>query len=179
MDDSTSTDPSQNPLDAVFEKAVVPFESPEELARSLPKGSLVVIMRKPKDAPPMTIETSGGATVKIPLLGALMESGAEERHKVAQYDFSKLGGEEIAVVYRDTGTAEAELRLVTRSEGGALLCADLGAMLDGLGKAADQPAFKAFPGGEFLVQALQTGLLEAKRHLVASLKDADKRGLAK
>jgi len=174
-----STDPSQNPLDAVFEKAVVPFESPEELARSLPKGSLVMIMRKPKDAPPLTIQTSGGATVKIPLLGALLESGAAERHKVAKYDFSKLSAEEIAVVYQDTGAAESELQVVTRSEGGALLCADIGAMLDGLGKAADQPVFKNFPGGEFLVEALRTGLLEAKRHMIASLKDADKRGLAK
>ena len=67
----------------------------------------------------------------------------------------------VALVLPRTAGKPADIRVVTRAEGGALLCADLDGMLGAVVALADNEALRAFPGGEFLIDALRTGLTPA------------------
>jgi len=63
-----------------------------------------------------------------------------------------------------------QLGVVTRAEGGAFLVADLTGMLDALSALVDNPAFRAFPGGDILIQALVSGLRAIKADLARTLR---------
>lgn len=166
----------QNPLEAVFEAAVRPFESAEALRAELPADTPIVVLRKGDELPPEARELAGGGTLKVPVLDALKNSRLAEWHRAASYDFQSLGRDEIGLLVLEQGGGGAQLKVVTRGRGEALLVADLGAMLDALKAVARTPAFQAFPGGEFLVEALAGGIEAAKRELLDALCKPDASG---
>lgn len=166
----------ENPLEAVFEKAVRPFDNGAALRAQLPPDAPIILMRKGEELPSETRELPEGGTLKVPVLDALKNSKLAEWHRVGQFDFGAMARDEIGLLVLEGGEGGATLKVVTRGRGDSLLVADLGAMLDALKALASTPAFRAFPGGEFLVDALTGGIESAKRELMEALQKPDASG---
>lgn len=159
-----------NPLEAVFEKAVHPFADAQALRASLPPSTPIVAFKKNDQVPTQTRQLEGGATLTIPVLGAIQNSSVAGWKQAGDFDFSTLEADAVALLVEERADGAVDLRVVTRAEGGAFLVADLGGMLDALKTLLDNPAFRAFPGGTFLIDALQTGLEAARADLTATLR---------
>lgn len=165
-----------NPLEAVFETAVRPFESGAALRAQLPADAPIILMRKGDELPSETRELPEGGTLKVPVLDALKNSKLAEWHRVGQFDFAAMGRDEIGLLFLEGGAGGAALKVVTRGRGDTLLVADLGAMLDAFKALAGTAAFKAFPGAEFLLDALTRGIESAQRDLLEALRKPDASG---
>lgn len=174
MDDSTEG--SGNPLDAVFEKAVRPYTGAAALREAFPADTPVIVMHKRDDVPTETRTTEGGGTITIPVLAALKDASVATKSRVGTYDFDAMDPDAVALVLPRGEAGAVQVRVVTRAKGGALLAADLDGMLDAVVALADNPAIRAFPGGEFLIDALRTGLAQAKADLSESLTKPDASG---
>jgi hypothetical protein len=153
---------SGNPLDAIFEKAVHPYRSGAELKRDFPPDTPFVIMKKGEQLPSETRALEGGATITVPVLGALKDAKLASRHRAGDFDFDTMESDAVGLILMPRGTDGVALRVVTRASDGAILVADLDAMLDAVKELVKQPAFKAFPGGELLTDALLQGISAAK-----------------
>jgi len=162
------------PLDAVFEKAVRPYLTTDALRHDFPADAPVIVMRKAEDVPTETRALEGGGTLTIPVLAALKDSKYASRSHVGTFDFATMDADAVALLLPKG--AATEVRVVTKAKGGAILVADLAGMLDGVVALADNPALQAFPGGSFLVDALRTGLTQAKDELHAALTKPDETG---
>jgi hypothetical protein len=167
---------SGNPLDAVFEKAVRPYKGGAALKRDLPPDTPIAIMKKGEELPTETRELDGGGTLTIPVLGALKDAKLASWHRVGDFDFDSLEPDAVGLLLMPRGSDAAAVRVVTRASDGALLVADLDGMLDALKALVDQPAFKAFPGGDFLTDALIGGITAAKEDLGKALAAPDAQG---
>jgi hypothetical protein len=162
------------PLDAVFEKAVRPYTTTDALRNDFPADTPVIVMRKGDDVPTETRELAGGGTLTIPVLAALRDSKVASRSRVGAFDFSAMDPDAVALLLPKG--PKTEVRVVTKAASGAILVADLDGMLTGVVALADNPAMAAFPGGSFLVDALRTGLTQAKDELHAALTRPDASG---
>ena len=167
---SPSNDAPANPLDAVFEKAVRPFANSEALRASLPPGTPVVGLKKNEEIPTQTREFEGGGTLTIPVLGAIKDSSMGGWQHASDFEFDGLKDDAVALVVIEGKDGGLQLGVVTRAEGGAFLVADLTGMLDALSALVDNPAFRAFPGGDILIQALVSGLRAIKADLARTLR---------
>lgn len=168
--------PEDTPLDSVFAKAVQPFADGEALRASLPPDTPVVLLQKGEELPSRSRELDGGGTLQVPVLAALKESKLAEWHTAGLFEFEGLKNDEIAVLVLEKAGGQADLKVVTRGAQGALLVADLSGMLEALKALVDNPAFRAFPGGDFLVEALRTGIEAARTDLLAALARPDATG---
>jgi hypothetical protein len=167
---------SQNPLDAVFEKAVKPFPDPEALRASLPPNMPIVIFAKNTDMVVKEEFRPSGFTVRIPLLEALKTSKASRWSRVGAFDFASMKVDEIGLVVLDGPAGTKDLKVITRAAGGQLLLADLASMLEAIGAMASMPLINSFPGSEMLVEGLRNGLKEAQADLMRSLAAPDASG---
>ncbi len=165
-----------NPLEAVFEKAVCPYVDAEALQKSLPADAPVVRMKKNEAVPTETRTLEGGGTLTIPVLGALKDASVAGWQRAGDFDFGTLENDAVALLVEETEGGEVHLRVVTRAERGAFLVADLSGMLDGLKALVDNPAFRAFLGGAFLIEALQSGLQAAKEDITKALRQKGAHG---
>jgi hypothetical protein len=173
---SDAPDEGANPLDAVFERAVKPYLSGAAIREDFPAETPVILMRKAEELPTETRELDGGGTITIPVLAALKDAKFASRSRVGTFAFDALEPDAVALLLPRATGSTAEVRIVTRASGGALLVADLDAMLGAVVALADHPALQAFPGGEFLIDALRTGLTAAKDELIATLTRPDASG---
>jgi len=160
-----------NPLEAVFEKTVQPYADAMALRAYLPAGAAVVRMKKNEEVPTQTRELEGGGTLKIPVLGALMDSSVAGWQRAGDFDFAKVENNAVALLVEEAEGGEVSLRVVTRAEQGAFLVADLSGMLDALKLLVDNPAFRAFPGGAFLIEALRSAVQAAKEDVTRALRE--------
>lgn len=167
---STGEEPA-NPLEAVFEKTVQPYADARALRESLPAEAPVVRMKKNEEVPTETRHLGGGGTLTIPVLGALKDSSMAGWQRAGDFDFSALENDAVALLVEEAEGGEVSLRVVTRAEGGAFLVADLSGMLDALKLLVNNPAFRAFPGGAFLIEALQSAVQAAKEEVTRALRE--------
>ncbi len=171
---STPTSPSDeaaaNPLDAVFEKAVRPFVDAAALRASLPPDTPIVGLKKNEGLPTQARELEGGGTLAIPVLGAIKDSSMGGWMHASDFEFDALKDDAVALVVVEGSDGTLQLRVITRAEGGAFLVADLSLMLDAFRALVDNPAFRAFPGGEVLIQALVSGLRAVNDDLQEALR---------
>jgi len=167
---------SQNPLDAVFEKAVKPFPDAEALRAALPPNMPIVIFDKNTDMVVKEEMRSSGFTVRIPLLEALKNSKASRWSRVSTFDFASMKVDEIGLVVLDGPSGTYDLKVISRAAGGPLLLADLTSMLEAIGAMASMPLINSFPGSEMLVEGLKNGLKEAQADLMRSLAAPDASG---
>jgi len=174
--DASGDSEGASPLDAVFEKAVRPFASGAELKKEIPPETPFVIMTKGEKLPSEKRELDGGLTLNVPILAALKDAKLATWHRVGDFDFDALEPDAMGMLILHDGAKPLEVRVVTRAAGGALLVADLDAMFDGVKALAGNPIFKGFPGAEFIVDALASGLGAAKADLVKSLTTPDSTG---
>ena len=133
-------------------------------------------MRKADDVPTETRHSESGGSVTVPVLAALKDSKVATKGRVGTFDFAGMEPDAVALVLPKVAGKSAEIRVVTKAAGGALLCADLDGMLNAVVAIADNEALRAFPGGEFLIDALRTGLTQAKEELSNALTKPDASG---
>ena len=173
-----SDDPEEGsgPLDAVFEKAVHPYLTTDALRKDFAADTPVIVMRKGDDLPTETRKLEGGGTLTIPVLAALKDSKFASKSHVGAFDFSSMDGDTVALMLPKGKASTGDIRVVTKAASGALLVADLDSMLAGVVALADNPAMAAFPGGSFLMDALRTGLTQAKEELHGALTTPDATG---
>jgi len=160
----------------VFEKAVKPYRGSAALKAEFPGETPLVIMKKGEELPKETRELEGGGTLTVPVLGALKDAKLASWHRVGQFDFESMEADAVGLLLAPRGAGAPAIRVVTRASDGALLVADLDGMLDALKALVDQPAFKAFPGGDFLTEALIQGITAAKEDLGKALAAPDAEG---
>jgi hypothetical protein len=170
-----STDGS-SPLDAVFEKAVRPYLTTDALRKDFAADTPVIVMGKGDDLPTETRKLQGGGTLTVPVLAALKDSKFASKSTVGAFDFSSMDADAVALMLPKGGTGTSDIRVVTKAGSGALLVADLDGMLEGVVALADNPAMSAFPGGSFLMDALRTGISQAKEELRGALTTPDATG---
>ncbi len=172
---STPTSPSdgapQNPLDAAFEKAVRPFADAASLRASLPPDAPIVGLKKNEEVAIQTREVEGGGTLTVPLLGAIKASSMGGWKRASDFDLDALNDDAVALVVADGADGQLQFHVITRAERGAFLVADLSGMLNAMAALVDNPAFRAFPGGDILVEALVSGLRATQADLAKALRE--------
>jgi hypothetical protein len=168
--------PPENPIEAIFEKAVTPFADGAALRLALPADATVVVMRKSDEAMAAERRLEGGATVRVPVLDAIKDAKRSGWHRVGDFDFSAMAPDEIGLLVLEGPDGAPQFRVITRARGSALLLADLSGMLDAVGALATSDLMKSFPFGDMLVEALRHGLAEAQADFVKELSAPDATG---
>ena len=173
LDDSRAV---ENPLDAIFGRAVRPFTDPEELRRALPADAPIMLLKKSSDAETVTKELPGGGTLRIPVLDALKNSKVAEWSRASEFDFGRLKHDQVGLVFLEDPSGAPQFRVITRASEGALLLADLTQMLDGVAEMMKGDLVKVFPGGDLLFEQLATGIRTARDEMMAALSRPDGSG---
>ena len=153
-----------------------PYPTTDALRADFPPATPVIVMHKNDDVPTETRALQGGGTLTVPVLAALRDSKVASKSTVGAFDFAAMDPDAVALLLPKAAGKTAEIRVVTKAAGGALLCADLDGMLSAVVAIADNEALRAFPGGEFLIDALRMGLAQAKEELNNALTKPDATG---
>lgn len=166
--DPTKTD---DPIGEIFERAITPFGSADTLRRAVGGQTPVIRMHpdpNPGEGKPQEFE---GGTIQAPVLDALRGAAIAGWGRAASFDFDSLGAQEVALAYQPVpGGGEAQLKVITRGEGGAFLLADLDQMLDDLAALAEHPAVaEAIPWADELFGSLARGIRYARDKFVEDI----------